>query len=68
MKLLLLTPRAVTMQSILPLYSTGYERLMILETLWEKANVKLFWIEGMQTWSKGKLVGLVLPMPKACYT
>lgn len=44
------------------------ERLMILEKLWEKANVKFFWIEGMQVWNKGKIVGLALPTLKACFT
>lgn len=41
---------------------------MILEKLWEKASVKFFCMEGMQVWSKGKIVGLVLPTLKACFT
>lgn len=52
----------------MPLNRTGCERMMILEKLWEKANVKFFWIEGMQIWSKGKLVGLVLPILMAHFT
>lgn len=58
----------VIMKAIKSLHRTNCERWRTLEKLWEKANVKFFWIEGTQMWSKGKLVGLVLPTLMACFT